>query len=202
MDKKSDDELLLQQLMAATPAAAPVAPASEPAAPRPRTTTKRTKPAVPAGDTSYDRWARLGGLLLGMGFVIGLWAVGAYFTLAFLESVGLKIAGARPIAFVIPAAITWLEIGLWPARTPNRISQTIWLIVLLVDAATTAAGIMQLAGSQVDVLGQVIAGWPLVGAAFVIGVILALFPERAGRSLLVDIRANWAEIRTSWEGGR
>lgn len=180
------DDGLLGKLLEAAPPAVQVSAVTTDVS-RPRKSAVRT---ATAANTSYDRWTRRFGLVAALIVVAALWGVGAYFTLLFLKSIGLRLAGAGLIGYSIPLLITVLEIGLQPGRSPDSMSRTIWLAILLLDAATTAAGIMELGSGSLDLGIARLTGWTLAGAAFGAGIFLALFPERAGRSLWVELRKN------------
>jgi hypothetical protein len=145
--------------------------------------------------STYDRVTRRLGLLVGLGVMALLWLTGGYFTLAWLSTLGLQLAGygvawvdylafggepiavPLPLAFaawLIPAALTVAEIGLWPARVSHAFGWLLWLAFLAVDAGTTAAGIVPLLGTYP------ITAWSI---AVGIGTILALVPEKGARVL-------------------
>lgn len=123
-----------------------------------------------------------------------LWLTGGYFTIQWLASVGLRIAdaGLTPIAWLLrlpgptsdehwlwavaiwsfPAAISAVEIGLWPRRVAHPLLWLIWAAFLGFDALTTAAGVVLV------VAADPLTAW-LIGLTA--GVALALLPEKAAR---------------------
>jgi len=185
---------LLAGLLSGQPIA-PTAPTTSnyvETSPPPQTPTKpkakTTHTSVPAG--LYDKAMRIIGLCGAIALMVGLWAIGAYFTLQFLEGLGLKLAGAGAAAWLIPATVTAMEIGLWPAKMPTPTARLAWFLVLAADAGTTAAGIVAYAQGKV-VVGITLAGPSLVIAAIVLAIGLAVSPERGVRSL-------WAELKRSF----
>jgi hypothetical protein len=157
----------------------------------------------PQALSRYDRAMRQAGLGVALALTGGLWLTGAYLTLVWLGDHGLSIAaaGTAPIdaffnvraerpqpahhwlwtlgAFSIPLALSAAEIGLWPQRERHPLVVAIWLLFLLFDAITTAAGVVSLL--PIDV----VTAWLL---GLVIGVALALGPEKAGRILVRLLR--------------
>ena len=171
-----DNAAFLEDLIAPTQPAEAAAPTKvkPKASPKPRT-------------TSYDRITRMIGLSVALLLTAGIWFAGAYFTLQWLSSIGLKLAGAGLLSYLIPLAITGLEIGLRPDRSPTWISRFFWFAVLLFDAGTTAAGV------AAAVTGKVFAGVTMVGGTvwaigIVAGLFFALFPEIAARSLVSELK--------------
>ncbi len=169
-----DNAAFLEELIKPAPA-----PEPEQKSAKPRTARART--------TSYDRITRQIGLVVALLLTIGIWFAGAYFTLQWLGSIGLKLATAGLLSYLIPLAITGLEIGLRPDRSPTWISRFFWFAVLLFDAGTTAAGVTAAVEGRI-VAGIALAGgtaWAIGGLA---GLFFALFPEIAARSLMSELK--------------
>lgn len=143
------------------------------------------------GETNYDRIMRIIGLLLAVGLIAALWILGAYFTIAFFEALGIKIWQYGQWAYLLPAAISGLEIGLWPGRLSNATGRIIWFLILLFDTATTAIGFINLfANYNIEALNITLpnVGPELAIVGSIIGLVLALAPEKAGRSLVTELR--------------
>lgn len=171
-----------------------------------------TSAARPAGanrqrrqpsQTTYDRTMRIGGLLVALVLMLVLWAIGGYYTLAWLSARGLRLAtagvvpfnallhlsgdGAQPAfhwlgavaAWLIPLGLSAVEIGLWPRRVQHPLAWGLWFVFLSCDALTTAAGVVLV------IPGDPVTAW-VVGV--IVGIALALFPEKAARVL-------WALLR-------
>jgi nitrate reductase NapE component len=164
------------------------APAHSEPAPQPR---RELKPKAVITLGMYDRIVRIVGLIGALGIMVFLWGVGAYFTLHFLEGLGLKLAGAGLAAWLIPATITAMEIGLWPAKMPTFAARLAWFLVLAADTGTTAAGIVGYVQGQ-KMAGITLAGPSLLIIALALGIALALFPERGARSLWADLKRSLA----------
>lgn len=137
--------------------------------------------------STYDRVTKTAGLVVGLVIAVGMWWLGAYFTLRWLASLGLALASAGALAYLIPLAITAAEIGLWPRRVSSAWSRSFWFAVLAFDVGTTAAGVVDYTQGFL-LLGRSITGPLAWGLGCATGVLLALAPERAGRSL-------WRELR-------
>lgn len=134
------------------------------------------------GRTHYDRMVLIGGLCMALVLCGLLWWFGAYFTLQWVAGVGVALAGWGVLAYTIPAAITLLEIGLWPARTPNTVARVFWFAVVAFDAFTSAAGVHLVATDRgMDAM----TAW---GIGIVLGIGFALAPEKAARSLVGTLR--------------
>lgn len=167
---------------------------------RPAGATRQPRRSSPM---AYDRAMRIGGLIVALGLMLVLWAVGGYYTLTWLAARGLRVASAGVVpvnallnlggsgdqpayhwlvaaaAWLIPLGLSAVEIGLWPQRVQHPLTWGLWFTVLSCDALTTAAGVaLVIPGDRVT------AG--LVG--IIIGAALALFPEKAARVLWTLLR--------------
>lgn len=153
------------------------------------------------GTSSYDRFVTRAATLIGLVVCAAAWFVGAYFTLAWLASLGLTWAadaiaplsgvvqgageaasstgnGIALLVWALPVGFTLAEIGFDPGRARGLASRTLWGSFLLVDATTTALGLY-------PPLARSVGSWPLAaGLAAAIGLALALVPEKLARRLI------------------
>jgi hypothetical protein len=160
-------------------------------------------------EARYDRIVRVGATAVGFaGCVLG-WLFGSYFTLSWLETLGIGFAttALAPIrallqhgqvehllawttfseswltiigAWAIPLGITLAEIGFDPQRVGGRTSRLLWGVFLCVDAITTGLGIQPVISRFA---GESVAAWALAG---VVGLLLALVPEKVARRLILE----------------
>lgn len=178
---------------------------------RPRTRRRRI-----AGISLYELSGQTLALLGTLALAGLIWAIGAYFTLRFLDDWGaqtklqslLTTFGMTPTQEMLywmtrsaPVIMTVIEIFFlprwnWPWTeateqvTPS--SPYRWLIfgaVLTPDVWTTAAG---LSSWVARVLGLT-AGWSTV-AAIVLGMVIAISPEKIGRRVLAELKVLWGPI--------
>jgi hypothetical protein len=191
---KIDPSVLLAQLAEWTRAEATTAPRQEGRSGRRRT------------EARYDRGVRLVATVIGMLLCATAWVVGAYFTLSWLASLGFDwaTAGIAPIAglfseadvertaspeamsngmsallvWAIPLAVTLAEVGFDPGRASGIASRLLWAVFLVADAATTALGLYPLLA-----IGLGSGAVALILAAL-IGMVLALVPEKLARRLI------------------
>lgn len=172
-----------------------------PVATRPPMERSRRRPA----DGQYDQLVRLGATIVGLVMCLLAWVTGGYFTLRWLESLGLAWAGMgaglalaiipgngdaaamlaqqhdrllAALAWLIPLGISLAEIGFDPWRSRGPASRTLWGLILAVDAATTALG------THLILAGAVGDGALTWGLAALIGLALALVPEKLARRLI------------------
>jgi hypothetical protein len=151
--------------------------------------------------TRYDRVVTLTATGIGLLVCAAAWFVGAYFTLAWFASLGfgwaadaiaplggifrgtkeLAISSVNGVAlcvWAIPLGITLAEIGFDPGRVRGLASRLLWGTFLLLDATTTALGLYL---ALIKGLG----GGPVAGGlAALIGLMLALLPEKLARRLI------------------
>ncbi len=173
------------------------------------TESRRGARAARAREARYDRAVRLVATTIGVGLCAGAWLVGAYYSLAWLASLGLELAqrGLAPIelllafgsqdqilsaalqapswgtvalAWAIPLSLTVAEVGFDPGRARGRASRVLWMLILGLDAATTALGLQPTLGA---VAGEAALGWLL---AVVVGLLLAIVPEKLARRLVLE----------------
>lgn len=144
--------------------------------------------------STYDRATRTAGLVVALVLMAALWVTGGYFTLTWLSSIGVRLAdvGLAPVdvflrlsttrpaahwlwvlaAWLIPAALSAAEVGLWPRRVSHPLLWCIWAGFLAFDAGTTAAGVV------LALPWDTTTAWIIGGA---LGVALALLPEKGVR---------------------
>lgn len=151
--------------------------------------------------SSYDRLVTRAATLIGLAVCAAAWFVGAYFTLAWLASLGLTWAadaiapfagmvsggaagatsastGLALLVWALPVSVTLAEIGFDPGRARGLASRALWGIILVVDATTTALGLY-------PALLKGVGSWALAaGLAATIGLVLALVPEKLARRLI------------------
>ena len=128
------------------------------------------------GDDRYDLVTRYAATVVSLCLCLVGWCVGAYFTVQWFQTV---IPAIGIYAWLLPMGMTALETGFWPKRASGLTSRLFWLGILAFDAYTTAAGILP---SLPDTL-MVVLAWVI---AAVIGVLLAIVPEKAGRALVKE----------------
>jgi hypothetical protein len=129
-------------------------------------------------------------ILAALAIIGWLWYLGGTYTLAFLKLRGTPLESWGILAWLIPLAITGLEIGVFAARSRIPALWIVWAGVLLFDIFTTAAGV--LADPPVAAIAGVAlvmsnpSAWLLAG---IFGTALALGPEPAARSLVRELLA-------------
>ena len=204
--KRAADQSLLTGLLdqAETPQLAPVAvaPASPPTAtpttttdPRPRATQRTKRPAPPLVRDLYERIGTSVALCFAL-FIAGLlWWIGAYFSLLFLASLGIKLASYGAWAYLIPAAVTASELFLWPARHKVKPLIVLWLLILAFDIGSTASGCVELlAGRNIKLFtGFTIPdqGVVLTALAIGVGIVCAFGPEKLGKVAAGNLYDLW-----------
>jgi hypothetical protein len=167
-----DPELLAQLLARRTTPAEP--PSEQPKL--------RRAPRKPSG--TYEAVLGKVALLIALGVIAFGWWAGGTFTLAALAAWGAPIAAWGLLAWGIPLVVTLLEIGTFMARSHLSWLWSIWCAVLAIDIYTTAAGLLVLVEGRAAA-GYVFSGTDPVSwiAPIILGIILALAPEPAGRAL-------------------
>lgn len=192
-----DRAALLAHLLSATPDRGVASESRATARPRRRSITR------------YDRLVQIGATAIGLLGCALVWLIGSYFTLRWLASlgVGLAVTGLIPIhtvlqigpaddwiawsslraiwpsvagAWALPLAITLIETGFDPARAGGRSSRIVWGIFLSLDAVTSALGIQPIV---VRFVADLLTAWVL---AAMIGLVLALVPEKLARRLIME----------------
>lgn len=144
----------------------------------------------------------------GIGLLVcaGAWLVGAYFTLSWLSTLGLSwaTAGIAPVTAIfqgagvpasaadadaavgsaalliwaLPLGLTLAEIGFDPGRAGGLASRLLWGAFLIADATSSALGLYPILYRH---LGS---GLPAAALATLIGLALALVPEKLARRLI------------------
>ena len=195
--QSSDRAALLAQLLGSVPERGFAGESRPVARPRRRSTTR------------YDRLVQVGATVIGLLGCALVWLIGSYFTLRWLASLGVGLAatGLAPIhallqigpadewmvwsslrvlwpsiagAWALPLAITLIETGFDPARAGGRSSRLIWGVFLGLDAVTSALGIQPV---LVRFVSDELACWVV---AAIIGLLLALVPEKLARRLIME----------------
>ncbi|MDP9314822.1 MAG: hypothetical protein M3R24_28765 [Chloroflexota bacterium] len=176
---------------------------------------RTAKPSARADHTGvYRKIGQTGAYLFTIGIAVAIWLLGAYFTVAYLESLGaqqrlntlLTTLGMSPTqnmlywsVRMVPVGLTLIEIFLapkinWPwLKVPvmpsGRYQWAVFMTCLVPDTWTTAAGLfpaLALALRRGDTDRVV---W---GAAVVFGLLIALVPERLARWSLIEIKNLWS----------
>jgi hypothetical protein len=119
----------------------------------------------------------------------GIWWVGGYFTLVWVAQMGIPVVTLGVAAWIIPLAITTLEMGMLHARPQSRWAWLCWGSVFLIDITTTAQGLM-VVGQTHALFGEPghhndVTVWILGG---LLGIAIAVIPEPALRSIWRDLR--------------
>lgn len=139
----------------------------------------------------YERIGTLIALLGAFALSVGLWALGAFFTLQWARTLPqIGILFTSHWAWFLPIAITAIEVFLWPKRQGNRLHTLYWLGVLAIDTYTTYVGIYEWAqvGHTAAGIALPTTGALLVIPAILIAIGLAIIPERAARTQVTQIR--------------
>ena len=162
---------------------------------RAEATPSRTSKKLTAAAGLYDRAGVTLALLGSLAIAAGLWWVGAYFTLRFLASAGLKMAGTDAAAWLIPMTITAIELWLLSRIRTNWQALVIFLTVLAFDIGTSWGGFVAWgAGRHVSLFaGFTIPtdGRTLHLVAIVLGLIWAFLPEKIARWAVAELRRVW-----------
>ena len=174
-----------------TPAATqPIeAPARQPQPAQERLQERTRRPRTGAYDKAGQSLAYFASGLLS----IALWYAGAYFTIAALKSFGINASG--PVWWLIPGAITVIEIWLMPRAGVRWQAVSFFAVVLLADVLSSWYGVVATLGGRFLPLG---AGWtiPESGPALQIGaiaisLIFAFMPERLARWSISELWKVW-----------
>jgi hypothetical protein len=120
--------------------------------------------------------------------VIGIWWLGAYSTLRWLDTSGVSLVAVGLAAWALPIGVTILESGTIAARSRLPWLWLAWAIVLVFDIVTTAIGLLLVANGHTvfgyrfatdDASSQAVAG--------ILGAIIALVPEPAARAIIREL---------------
>ena len=190
--------VLQNALSAATPTATAVLPSTmpTPVASVQTTTTQITQPKPRAKRMGlYDKVGQTMALSMAVALAIGIWIVGAKFTLDFLASMGVNLASLSYGQWLIPLAISASELWLWPKGSSIWQRWAVWLGVLLFDVGSSWAGFTEWAGGRYVPLfagfTMPAEGFPLHGLALVLGLVFAFLPEKIGRWAVSELRTLW-----------
>lgn len=183
MKGKNENVTQGQQLAAAAQPAQTTQPTqpAQVAQPTQPTTSRRSLGLPRMRGSTYDKVVHKGGLLVATVLTLGLWWVGASFTLQWLASMGIDINS--PYLWLVPIGITFLEIGLQRSKHPVQV--TIWLVVLAFDCYTTAVGLHYVTRHQHGISMPMFEYATLTGG---IGFLLALSPEHIARSIVQEFK--------------
>lgn len=212
MPLRRDDDLL-QRMLNVTPDPAAPSPADRRGA-RPRQYGGTPRDPAPLRPPTPVRglYRRLGTTvaLLSAAAIGGLlWYVSSRFTLDFLGTIFPDLRRTLERApwwqsWLIPLAISAIEIFLWPRRERRLgvfvLRLLLWLSILALDVATTIHGILPLLQAQplpvaIDATART---WLELGVSGASGVIFAYAPEKIGRWVVNDLWALWLASIWRW----
>ena len=160
------------------------------------TPSTRQKPARrPATPGLYERVGTSVALLVALAIGVGLWIAGAYFTLRFLESLGLRLGGLGGWQWLIPLGISSAELFLWPRRGTRVQQVVVFMAVLAFDVGSTYAGMVDMAaGRTVQLFAGITIphdGPLLVALGLGSGLLFAFGPEKLWKWAVTDLIALW-----------
>lgn len=120
-----------------------------------------------------------------------IWWVGGKMTLEWLGSISSMrgiLDTIGPLAWLVPLAITTLEMGMLVARSRIVWAWVFWSGVIVFDIYTTAAGLLLFVAGR-EVFGYLITvndvtSWVIACA---VGLFIAIVPEPAMRSIWRDL---------------
>lgn len=167
------------------------APAIEvpPTVPTPRDVAPRTKPRR---ISTYDKTGSTIAYIASFGLGAALWLAGAYFTIVAARAFNIPTG---PFIWLLPLAITTVELWLMPRRGVGWQSVAIFLVILGFDVLTSWYGLVEVMAGRRLPLG---AGWtvPQGGAALHVGAIIlglgfAFLPEKLGRWAAAEVWGLW-----------
>lgn len=154
---------------------------------RPAERTKRTKPGA------YDKAGITFAYAASGVLSVALWYAGAYFTIAALKAFGINTS--NPTWWLLPVAITAIEIWLMPRTGVRWQAVAFFAVVLLADVLSSWYGVIATLGGRFLPLG---AGWTipkdgvlLQACAILISLIFAFMPERLARWSLTELWKVW-----------
>lgn len=144
-------------------------------------------------NTTYDKTLESMAYIASFCMALALWYIGAYFTLAAVAQLG--IATSHLAWWLIPIAITAIELSLIEKIKGGWQSIAIFTTVLALDIASSWYGIVTKLGGEFVPLG---AGFsiPTTGTALHAGAILASLvfafaPEKIARWAFAELRRVW-----------
>lgn len=205
---KTEDELRAEAALQAANVlgGAVVQPAgpgyTEPPAPPP-TTEKRQKPvakprtaALP--DAGLERIARGIALLFALVVAGVLWYYDGFFTLLWLENMGVKLAGIGIWQWSIPVAITATTLALWPRAGASPLQVAFFAGIVAANIGTSFAGLFTWLSDRII---PIFAGITFPKASIlhyatsgVVAIILAFGPEKLGKWAGNELLALWRSV--------
>jgi|GEM_PF-2118646 len=190
--------VLPSPVSATSPAATAVLPSTMPTTVQPvQTATVHIPQSKPRAKRMglYDKVGQTIALGMALALALGIWLVGAKFTLDFLASMGVNLASLSYGQWLIPLAISASELWLWPKGSSIWQRWAVWLGVLLFDVGSSWAGFTEWAGGRYVPLFAGFTmpseGFPLHGLALVLGLAFAFLPEKIGRWAVSELRTLW-----------
>lgn len=124
------------------------------------------------------------------------WIIGASFTLAALVALGAPLSQVGGWQWLIPVAVSAIEVRWWPGRTDSEGKGILFTIVAGLDMLSTYYGFILWASGRFIPLGigftLPTTGSALLGMATVVSVILTFAPERVLVWALHELRKNWS----------
>lgn len=126
---------------------------------------------------------------IGQGAVVGiailLWWLGAFYSLQFLQALDISVDHLGIAQWLIPIAITGIELALWPRRGTHPLLMSVFMAVALFDIGSSSAGLFTwAAGRTVPLFGGITIPSSGAGAWVVcigISLVFAFGPEKLVR---------------------
>jgi hypothetical protein len=189
------DQAYLAQLFANPAPVAASTPADRPTTEQTvkpeRTTERKTSKHHDIYQQSLESLAYLGSLLI----AAGLWAAGAYFTLRFIETLGVDFMSLGIFAWAIPAIISAIELSLWPRAGRGWQRVLVFSLVLAFDVGSSFAGVVSVGAGKTFALFNGVtlpkSGAGLWVIAIGAGLVFAFIPEKIGRWAVRELRTVW-----------
>lgn len=162
-------------------------PATEPAPTITKSSRKHRSP------TYYDRMLESVAHFATLFAALLLWWIGAQFTLEFLGLLSVPLHKLGAARWLIPIAITAIEIKYWPTKRLDRNLLALFAVVAGIDLLTSIiGGHSWLAGRAIGTLIIPDVGWLWIAAG--IGAIFSAFwPEKLARAATRALRAIWLD---------
>lgn len=129
-------------------------------------------------------------LLAGLG-----WAIGGFFTITALRALGLPLDALGWWAWLIPAAISAIELRWWPTRARGWQIGVFWLVAL-VDLASTYYGLSLYLAGRLIPLGPgfmlTSGSTALIAVCLAAAALLTFLPERLAKAALRGLAGVWS----------